>query len=71
MGFAKFHPHPHAIVADGLFRPNGTFYRQPKTKPKELEQILRQFGVGKFSKIHCNWWTGLDLLVAHRGVSSI
>ena len=27
---AGFHPHLHAIVADGLFRPNGTFHRLPK-----------------------------------------
>jgi hypothetical protein len=24
--YARFHPHLHAIVADGLFRKNGTFY---------------------------------------------
>ncbi len=23
--YARFHPHLHAIAADGLFRPNGTF----------------------------------------------
>ncbi|MCK4603144.1 MAG: transposase [Deltaproteobacteria bacterium] len=23
--YARFHPHLHAIVADGLFRKNGTF----------------------------------------------
>jgi hypothetical protein len=27
---ASFHPHLHAIVASGLFRPNGTFYCLPK-----------------------------------------
>jgi hypothetical protein len=24
--YARFHPHLHAIVADGLFRKNRTFY---------------------------------------------
>jgi hypothetical protein len=40
--YARFHPHLHAIVADGLFRPGGTFYCFPKTELKELEEILRQ-----------------------------
>jgi len=39
--YARFHPHLHAIVADGLFRPNGTFYCLPKTELKELEEIFR------------------------------
>jgi len=29
--YPRFHPHLHAIVADGLFRPNGTFYCLPKS----------------------------------------
>ncbi|MBU0943332.1 MAG: transposase [Proteobacteria bacterium] len=28
---ARWHPHIHAIVADGLFRRNGVFYVMPKT----------------------------------------
>jgi len=28
--YARFHPHLHAIVADGLLRPNGTFNACPK-----------------------------------------
>ena len=39
--YARFHPHLHAIVADGLFRPNGTFYCLPKRGMKELEEIFR------------------------------
>ena len=39
--YARFHPHLHAIVADGLFGPNGTFYCLPKTELKELEEIFR------------------------------
>jgi hypothetical protein len=39
--YARFHPHLHAIVADGLFRPNGTSYCLPKKDLKELEQIFR------------------------------
>ena len=39
--YAGFHPHLHAIVADGLFRPNGTFYCLPQKDPKELEEIFR------------------------------
>jgi hypothetical protein len=41
MGSTGFHPHAHAIVADGLFRPTGTFSCQPKTNPKELDEIFR------------------------------
>jgi hypothetical protein len=36
-----FHPHLHANVADGLFRPNGTFYCLPERDLKELEDIFR------------------------------
>jgi len=39
--YAGFHPHLHAIVADGLFRPNGTCYCLPKRDLKELEEIFR------------------------------
>jgi len=38
---ASFHPHLHAIVAEGLFRPNGTFYCLAQRNLKELEEILR------------------------------
>jgi hypothetical protein len=39
--YARFHPHLHAIVADGLFRADGTFYCLPKTDLKQLEEIFR------------------------------
>jgi hypothetical protein len=39
--YARFHPHLHAIVADGLFRPDGTFYCLPPGESKELEEIFR------------------------------
>ncbi len=39
--YARFHPPLHAFVADGLFRPNGTFYCLPKRELKELEEIFR------------------------------
>jgi hypothetical protein len=39
--YARFHPHLHVIVADGLFRPNGTFHCLPKRDLKELEEIFR------------------------------
>jgi len=39
--YARFHPHLHAIVADGLFRPNGAFHCLPKSESKELEEIFR------------------------------
>jgi len=37
----KFHPHLHAIVTDGLFNKNGTFYVMPKAKLKPFEEIFR------------------------------
>jgi len=39
--YARIQPHLHAIVADGLFRPNGTFYCLPNRDRKELEEIFR------------------------------
>jgi hypothetical protein len=38
--YARFHPHLHAIAADGLFRPSGAFYVLPKSD-KQLEEIFR------------------------------
>jgi len=37
----KFHPHLHAIVTDGLFNKNGTFYVMPETDLRPLEEIFR------------------------------
>ncbi|MFQ5835444.1 MAG: transposase zinc-binding domain-containing protein [bacterium] len=37
----KFHPHIHALVSDGLFAKNGTFYVMPKVDLKPLEDIFR------------------------------
>ena len=37
----KFHPHLHAIVTDGLFNKNGTFYVMPKADLRPLEEIFR------------------------------
>jgi len=39
--YARFHPHLHAIVVDGLFHKNGTFYVLPKCEMKQLEGIFR------------------------------
>jgi hypothetical protein len=37
--YARFHPHLHAIVANGLFRKNGTVL--PRCEMKQLEEIFR------------------------------
>ena len=39
--YAKWHPHIHAIVADGLFRRNGVFYVMPQTSLKPLAELFR------------------------------
>ncbi|MBC8316600.1 MAG: transposase [Desulfobulbaceae bacterium] len=39
--YARWHPHIHAIVADGLFRRNGVFYVMPKTSLKPLAELFR------------------------------
>lgn len=39
--FARFHPHLHAIVADGLFRPNGVFHVAPARSTQPLEELFR------------------------------
>jgi hypothetical protein len=39
--YARFHPHLHAIVADGLFRRGGSFYVLPRCEMKQLEKIFR------------------------------
>jgi len=39
--YAKWHPHIHAIVADGLFRRNGVFYVMPRVNLKPLAELFR------------------------------
>jgi hypothetical protein len=39
--YARFHPHLHAIFADGLFRKSGSFYVLPRCEIKQLEEIFR------------------------------
>jgi hypothetical protein len=39
--YGRFHSHLHAILADGLFRPNEMFYCLPNRDLKELEEIFR------------------------------
>jgi hypothetical protein len=39
--YARTHPHLHAVVADGLFRPNGVFHVAPETDTKPLEELFQ------------------------------
>jgi len=39
--YAKWHPHIHAIVADGLFRRSGVFYVMPKISIAPLAELFR------------------------------
>ena len=39
--YLNYHPHLHAIVADGLFSGNGSFYVMPEKDSKKLEQLFR------------------------------
>ena len=39
--YAKWHPHIHSIVADGLFRRSGVFYVMPKLDITPLAELFR------------------------------
>lgn len=39
--YAKWHPHIHSIVADGLFRRSGMFYVMPKLNITPLAELSR------------------------------
>ena len=39
--YLDFHPHLHALVADGLFARSGVFHVMPETGPKPLEELFR------------------------------
>ncbi|KPA11577.1 transposase, partial [Candidatus Magnetomorum sp. HK-1] len=39
--YLNYHPHLHAIVADGLFNDNGSFFVMPEKDNKKLEQLFR------------------------------
>ena len=60
--YARFNPHLHAIVADGLFRKNGTFYVLPKSDMKQLEkyfvetELKRFWRESYFATTNQKWW---------------
>jgi len=39
--YAKWHPHIHSLVADGLFLPSRTFHVMPRSSMKPLAEIFR------------------------------
>jgi hypothetical protein len=39
--YLNFHPHIHAVVADGLFTSQGMFYVMPRINTRVLEEMLR------------------------------
>jgi len=39
--YAKWHPHIHALVADGLFTESGYFYVMPKVDTRPLAEVFR------------------------------
>lgn len=39
--YAKWHPHIHSIVADGLFRRSGVFHIMPRISIKPLAELFR------------------------------
>ena len=39
--YARWHPHVHVLLADGLFRENGVFYVMPKIDINPLGELFR------------------------------
>ena len=39
--YVRWHPHLHALVADGLFLESGYFFVMPKTNLRSLREIFR------------------------------
>ena len=39
--YAKWHPHIHSLVADGLFTENGVFHVMPKADLRPLAELYR------------------------------
>ena len=39
--YARWHPHIHVLIADGLFRKNGVFYVMPRIALQPLQEIFR------------------------------
>jgi len=48
--YVRFHPHLHAIVAEGPFPKNGTFYVLPRSKIRQLEGIFRSSILAMFKR---------------------
>ena len=44
--YLNFHPHIHAVVADGLFTRQGMFYVMPRLNTKALEEMFRVKVIG-------------------------
>ena len=41
--YARWHPHIHVLIADGLFRKNGVFYVMPRVDLKPLKELFRAY----------------------------
>lgn len=48
--YARWHPHIHAIVADGLFRPSGVFHVMPRTDLRPLAELFRARVLARLKK---------------------
>jgi hypothetical protein len=48
--YADFHPHLHALVADGLFTKSGMFYVMPEGGLKPLEELFRNRVIAMLAK---------------------
>ncbi|MCP3954871.1 MAG: hypothetical protein GY697_22020 [Desulfobacterales bacterium] len=41
--YARWHPHLHALVADGLFLESGYFFVMPKVDLRPLRELFRAY----------------------------
>jgi len=56
--YLDFHPHLHVLVADGMFRRDGTFHVLPPVPLKPLDDL--------FQARVLEWLVGLELLPPER-----
>jgi len=67
--YARFHPHLHALVADGLFLESGYFFVMPKADLKPLREIFRALVLKMLKKEGLIDDTFIKMLMSWRHVS--
>ena len=67
--YARWHPHIHVLIADGLFRKSGVFYVMPRIALKPLRELFRANVLTMLKKEGCIDDTFIEKIMKWRHTS--